>query len=331
VAHPGLGGYYNARWGDFFERCPQKKSWLGFIPLYGWPGDLQVLSAIDAYHGRTSDDLTPVSGGSRRASATDRGGTGRRRLASEGVEPEMPDASSTTLAPPRRFARLPVGRLLAAVAGIAALAALGRAVGGRLPAFAAWVDGLGVWGPVVFVLGYALAVVAFVPGSVLTLAAGAIFGLAEGVAVVFLAATLGASAAFLLARHAARGAVERRLAGSPRFAAIDRAVEVEGRRIVLLLRLSPVFPFTLLNYALGLTRVRFADYLVASLGMLPGTILYVYSGKVAGDVAALAGGAGAARGAGHWAVLGVGLVASVLATTLVTRTARRALREATGE
>jgi hypothetical protein len=60
VAHPGLGEWYNAGWGDFFERCPQKKFWLGLIPLYGWPGYLQVLSAVDAYHGRTSDNLTPV-------------------------------------------------------------------------------------------------------------------------------------------------------------------------------------------------------------------------------------------------------------------------------
>ena len=120
------------------------------------------------------------------------------------------------------------------------------------------------------------------------------------------AATLGASAAFLVSRYVARGFVERRLAGNERFAAIDRAIGTEGRKIVLLLRLSPVFPFNLLNYALGLTRVRFADYLVASVGMLPGTLLYVYYGKVAGDVARLAGGAAVPRGrrttsSWHWA------------------------------
>lgn len=65
VAHPGLGEYYNAGWGGFFDNCPQKKFWLGFIPLYGWPGYLQVLSAIDAYHGRTSDNLRPVPGPQR--------------------------------------------------------------------------------------------------------------------------------------------------------------------------------------------------------------------------------------------------------------------------
>jgi uncharacterized membrane protein YdjX (TVP38/TMEM64 family) len=86
-----------------------------------------------------------------------------------------------------------------------------------------------------------------------------------------------------------------------------------------------------LNYALGLTRVRFADYFTASIGMLPGTLLYVYYGKLAGDVAALAAGASVPRDAGYWALLGVGLVATVVVTTIVTRIARRALREAAGE
>jgi uncharacterized membrane protein YdjX (TVP38/TMEM64 family) len=124
--------------------------------------------------------------------------------------------------------------------------------------------------------------------------------------------------------------VERRLAGDPRFAAIDRAVGQKGRRIVLLLRLSPLFPFNLLNYALGLTRVRFADFVAASIGMLPGTLLYVYYGKVVGDVARLAGGAGVPRSPGYYAVLATGLVATVAVATVVARTARRALEEATG-
>jgi len=216
-----------------------------------------------------------------------------------------------------------------AVAVVAALVVAGRLAGGGLPRFTAWVNGLGVWGPVVFILGYAAAVVAFVPGSVLTLAAGAIFGLAQGTVYVFVAAVLGSAAAFLIARHIARGAVERRIARNPRFGAIDRAVAAEGRKIVFLLRLSPVFPFTLLNYVLGLTRVRFADYLVASLGMIPGTLLYVYYGKLAGDVATLAAGAPAPRGAAYWTVLALGLAATVAVTTVVTGAAGRALREAT--
>ena len=209
------------------------------------------------------------------------------------------------------------------------LVVLGRQLGGYIPVFAQWVNGLGVWGPVVFILGYATAVVAFVPGSILTLAAGAIFGLVEGTLYVFVAATLGATAAFIVSRTIARTAIEKRLRGNEKFAAIDRAVAAQGRRIVFLLRLSPAFPFTLLNYALGLTQVRLVDYFVASVGMLPGTVLYVYYGKLAGDVAALAGGAVVEKGAGYYTVLVLGLVATVVVTTIVTRLARRALGEAT--
>lgn len=226
----------------------------------------------------------------------------------------------------RRFL---LGRVLLVLAVVATLAVAGRRAASLVPAFTAWVDGLGPWGPVAFVVGYALATVALVPGSLLTLAAGALFGLGEGTVLVLVAATLGASVAFLIARYLARGFVERRLQHDARFAAIDRAIGEEGRKIVLLLRLSPVFPFNLLNYALGLTRVRFADYLVASVGMLPGTLLYVYYGKVAGDVARLAGSVTVHRDAEYYVVMGLGLVATVVVTTLITRTAGRALREAT--
>lgn len=220
--------------------------------------------------------------------------------------------------------------MTAAAAGgaILTLLLLGRAAGGYVQGFVTWVDGLGGEAPAVFVLGYALATVAFVPGSVLTLAAGALFGL-WGALYVIVGATAGASAAFLIARYAVRGAIERRLAGNERFAAIDRAIGREGRTIVLLLRLSPLFPFNMLNYGLGLTRVRFLDYVVASVGMIPGTVLYVYYGKLAGDLARLASGMPTPRGAGYYAVLILGLAATLVVTTLVTRTARRALEEAT--
>ena len=226
---------------------------------------------------------------------------------------------------------LPIGRILGGLVAVVLLISVGRQVGGRLPQFAAWVDGLGVWGPAVFIAGYAGATVAFVPGSVLTLAAGAIFGLMRGVAYVMVGATLGASLAFLVARYIARGAIEQRLEGNRRFAAIDRAVGREGRKIVFLLRLSPVFPFNLLNYALGLTNVRFVDYFIACLGMIPGTLLYIYYGKLAGDIAQLAGGTAVDRGGEYYAVLILGLVATVVVTTIVTRTARQALQDATGE
>ena len=219
-------------------------------------------------------------------------------------------------------------KLAAVVGGIIAAVLLGRTIGGYVPRFAEWVASLGPWGPIAFVTGYIIACVAFIPGLVLTLAAGAIFGWV-GVAYVFVGAVLGATAAFLIARYVARSAIERKLARYPRFAAIDRAIAREGRKIVTLLRLSPAFPFNLLNYALGLTQVRLSDYLVAMVGIVPGTLLYVYAGKVLGDVAALAGGAAPPRGPGYYAVLGLGLAATVAVTTVVTRTARRALAEVT--
>ena len=225
---------------------------------------------------------------------------------------------------------VPIGRILLGLVVLGLLFSVGRQIAGLLPQFAAWVDGLVNLGPVVFIVGYAGATVAFVPGSVLTLAAGAIFGLFRGTVFVMLGATVGSALAFLIARYIARGPVENRLGGNERFAAIDHAIGREGFKIVLLLRLSPVFPFNLLNYSLGLTKVRFVDYLGASIGMLPGSLLYTYYGKLAGDVAQIATGGAVGRDAGYFAVLLVGLLATILVTTLVTRTARRALREATG-
>jgi uncharacterized membrane protein YdjX (TVP38/TMEM64 family) len=215
----------------------------------------------------------------------------------------------------------------AAALALALLVLAGRRVGGYVPHFAAWVDGLGWWGPVVFALGYAVATVAFIPGSLMTLAAGALFGLVEGTVTVFFGATLGAALAFLVARYVARGAVERRFADNRRFGAIDRAVGREGLKIVTLLRLAPVFPFNLLNYGLGLTRVRFLHYLIASIGMLPGTFLYVYYGKALGSLAAVAGGVEIERDAAYWVTFGLGLAAALGVTLVVARIARRALAQ----
>jgi uncharacterized membrane protein YdjX (TVP38/TMEM64 family) len=246
------------------------------------------------------------------------------------IEPGMSVSASRpgAAAPPpaRRILRIAIG-----IAAIAALVVLGRQLEAPLRAFATWVEELGPLGPIAFIVGYALAVVAFAPGSVLTLAAGATFGIVRGTAYVFVAATLGAALAFLVARHVARPWVERRLAARPGFAAIDRAIAEQGRRIVFLLRLSPAFPFSLLNYALGLTQVRFADAVVASVGMLPGTLLYVYYGHVGRQIAAAASGTAPERGFADYAVLAIGLVATIAVTTLVARIARRALREATGD
>src|SRR5262245_42398703 len=154
--------------------------------------------------------------------------------------------------------------------------------------FVARVRDLGWWGPLVFAAVYAVTGLV-IPGSILTLAAGFAFGVVLGTVVVSAASVTTAALAFWLGRTLARGWVEAKVAASPKFRAIDQAVAENGFKIVLLTRLSPAFPFTLLNYAFGLTKVRFRDYLVASwLGMLPGTVLYVYLGSTAREIADLA-------------------------------------------
>lgn len=215
---------------------------------------------------------------------------------------------------------------LGAAALVGAVVLLGRGGARYVPEFAGWVERQGSWAPVLFVLGYAAATVAFLPGSLLTLAAGALFGLARGTAFAFTGALVGSTAAFLVARYLARPLVVRRLGPDPRFRRIDEAVGARGVRLVLLLRLSPVLPFNVLNYALGATRVRLRDYLLGAVGMLPGTVLYVWTGKLAGDVASVAAGAADPRGPGYWTMLGVGLAATAAVTVMVTRMARRALR-----
>lgn len=216
--------------------------------------------------------------------------------------------------------------LLVALA-LGALILLGRLAGGYVADFVRWVDELGPLAPVLFVVGYAVATVAFVPGSVLTLAAGAVFGIVQGVAYVFVGALLGSTAAFLVGRYVARDWVERKIRGDVRFEALDRNIGRQGFKLVLLLRLTPVMPYNLLNYALGLTRVRLAHYVLAAFGMLPGTLLYVYSGRVAGNIATAVAGDPVVRGPGYWTVLALGLVATLILTIWVTRMARTALRE----
>ena len=179
---------------------------------------------------------------------------------------------------------------------------------------------LGPWGVAVFIAVYIVAAVLFVPASALTLAAGALFGVVRGILYVWIAATLAAAAAFLIGRYLAREWVARKIEGNPAFAAIDRAMAEEGWKIVLLTRLSPAFPFALLNYAFGLTRVSLRQYVLAScLGMLPGTILYVYLGSLAR--------AGVSQHTPMERVFYlVGLVCTIAATIVLTRKARRALR-----
>lgn len=239
--------------------------------------------------------------------------------------------ATTEAKPSRRSGALRLVALAAIAVGVVVIAratGLGELAASGLQSLLRWVPTLGPWGPVAFIAGYVLATVAFVPGSVLTLAAGAIFGLAEGIVYVWIAASLGACAAFGLSRSVARGAIERRIAGNARFAAIDRAIAVEGRKIAFLVRLSPVFPFSLLNYALGLTRVRFVDYAFGCLGMLPGTVLYVYLGSLAGEAA---GGGASGQSTLEWIFKAAGLVVTLIVTVVITRIARRALRDVAGD
>lgn len=184
-----------------------------------------------------------------------------------------------------------------------------------------WVDQLGPTGPAIFILLYVAACVFFIPGSALTLGAGAIFGVVRGSIIVSVGSTLGATAAFLIGRYFARDWIARKIGEKEKFAAIDQAVGREGWKIVGLTRLSPAFPFSLLNYAYGLTKVSLRDYVLASwIGMMPGTIMYVYLGSLArlGVEAQQATTA-------QTALKIVGLLATIVVTVYFTRIAKAAL------
>jgi pyruvate/2-oxoglutarate dehydrogenase complex dihydrolipoamide dehydrogenase (E3) component/uncharacterized membrane protein YdjX (TVP38/TMEM64 family) len=197
--------------------------------------------------------------------------------------------------------------------------------------FVAWIRDAGATGMAVFVVAYIVACILLLPGLILTLGAGFAYGVAVGVPLVWVSANLGAAVAFLLGRTLARERIAARVAGNARFAAIDRAVGREGLKIVLLTRLSPAFPFNLLNYAYGLTRVTFRDYLVGSLvGMIPGTAMYVYLGSLITSVSQLASGA-PSGGMAKQALTFLGFAATLAVTIVITRIARRALDEATVE
>ncbi len=194
-----------------------------------------------------------------------------------------------------------------------------------------WVDGLGAVGPLVVIGVYVIACVLFIPGSLLTVGAGLLFGPFLGTITVSIASILGASAAFLVGRTVAREAIERKVAGNEKFAAIDEAVGKQGFKIVMLTRLSPIFPFNLLNYAYGLTKVPFKSYFFASwIGMLPGTIMYVYFGSVAKSLTELSA-EGADTGSAGQIAFWIGLVVAVAVGVIVTRVARKALAEAIPE
>jgi len=185
--------------------------------------------------------------------------------------------------------------------------------------FQAWVAALGPIGYVVYALGYGVIGV-FFPASILTLGAGAIFGVVGGSVVVAIGATIAATLSFLLARTVLRKRVEAMAAKNPKFRAVDRAIAREGAKIVVLVRLSAVFPFLFVNYAFGLTSIRLVPYIVATfLGILPLTIAFVYLGAAGAAVATQRNARAAITVAGALMALGVSIYVGRIAARAIHR------------
>jgi uncharacterized membrane protein YdjX (TVP38/TMEM64 family) len=191
-----------------------------------------------------------------------------------------------------------------------------------------WTQGLGIWGPMFVVAFYIVACILFLPGSILTLGAGFLFKVIGGTITVSIGSTLGACAAFLVGRTVARKWITGKVAKNAKFAAIDEAVAQQGFKIVLLTRLSPVFPFNVLNYAFGLTKISFWKYVLGSwIGMIPGTVMYVYFGAGLRSLADVAAGQ-VEKGIAGKLFFWFGLVATIVVTIFITRVASNALRDA---
>ncbi len=203
------------------------------------------------------------------------------------------------------------------VAGIA----IGQLATPYLPGFSTWVQTLGVWAPLAFVVAYIGVVLFMLPAFLLTMAGGAVFGVVKGSALVLTGATIGGTLAFLLGRTVLRASVARRVAAHPTLSAVDRVIGDDGLRLMFLLRLSPAIPFVLSNYALGVTRVRTRDFVMAMPGMLP---------IIASHAAFGAAGAQAANGKGAlpMPVLVLGVLATVVLGLLFARMTQTALRDA---
>ena len=226
-----------------------------------------------------------------------------------------------------RFSRIPwkwIGAGLA-LCGILILSSV-LPVHEWLKAFNELVAKLGPSGLVIFAVAYVLATVLFLPCSVLTVGAGFAFGIAWGTLVVSIGSTTGASLAFLISRYVARDRIVAIAEKNAKFKAIDRAIGRQGWKMVGLLRLSPAIPFNLSNYVYGLTAVRFWPYVLASwIGMLPVTLLYVYLGAFGQAGIQAASSVGTERSPVEFALLGVGLLATVFVTIMITRMVRKVL------
>jgi uncharacterized membrane protein YdjX (TVP38/TMEM64 family) len=227
--------------------------------------------------------------------------------------------------------RTAIGRIVALVAIVITLflAMQFLPVEQLLRSFNDWVAQMGTAGIFVFIGVYVVATVLLAPGAILTIGAGFAFGLWKGFLAVSAGATIGASLAFLIARFVARNKIEAIAQRNEKFREIDNAIGKQGAKLIFLLRLNPVIPFNLSNYLYGLTGVKFWPYALASwIGMMPGTLLYVYigtAGKAA--VSAAVGGEAVKHGWQYWTVMSVGLSATVIVTIWVTKIARDALKK----
>ncbi|MEM7167267.1 MAG: TVP38/TMEM64 family protein [Planctomycetota bacterium] len=194
-----------------------------------------------------------------------------------------------------------------------------------LDALVEWSQSVGVWAVPVFIGAYVLGTVLFIPGSLLTIAVGFVFGLGLGSVTASLGSVAGASCAFAIGRALGRQRVERWLHGRERFGRLDGALGEQGFAVVFWSRLTPAIPFNLFSYFLGVTRVTFRDFLFASwVGMLPGTILYVALGAGARSFADAVSGSKEPSPL-QTTLLVVGIVATLALTVLLTRIARRSL------
>ena len=194
-----------------------------------------------------------------------------------------------------------------------------------------WVKGLGWLAPIAFIAIYNIATLLFIPGSLLTLKGGCLFGLLWGSVYVLIAATIGATFAFLVGRYISRNWVCEKIGDKPKFKAIDKAVATNGFKIVFLTRLSPIFPFNLLNYAFGVTQVSLKDYILGSIGMVPGTVMYVYMGSIVGHIAMSSSSIpiNSETQFIQFLLRGFGLIATAFVTIYVAKVARKALEEST--
>ncbi len=248
----------------------------------------------------------------------------------------MEHSSPTPEAQPAK--QKPWAKIGIGVAIVAALAVVliqyGGAIQQSLQSALLWIKDLGPLGPLLFIGLYVIVTVLFLPASLMTIGGGFIFGPFAGCLYVVIGATIGANLAFLIGRYLARDRVAKLIEGNKAFKAIDKAIAQGGWKIVGLIRLSPAFPFNVLNYALGLTRVSFTDNIIGTMGIIPGAFAYSYLGSLsesliqaAGEMATEDAAVDSTQTIIQWALRIIGLIATFAVTIYVTKQARKALKE----